>query len=279
LFRFLTYITLMYLPYLLIVIIYENLILFNEAFSIGLRLIDFSLMQIDAALFGIQPTIWLQYFINPVAVEYFMMAYNLFFIYPFFYLIYLLQKNETDLFNKVLLAQIIAVIVSLTSFLLFPAIGPRFTLDPASVHAFNNSILYSQKLEGIVIPFLNSDTTFYSVQVDMWNNIERINTDCFPSLHTCLCLLCLIYALKYRRIFKYTRLAVWFWTIGVTSLVISTVYLRYHWVIDVIAGTILAIVVFFISEITYQSWHNLRMKHGLISPGAPWVQNEANLSG
>jgi len=272
----LKYITKMYLPYLFIVLIYENLILFNEAFNINSRLIDFSLMHIDAAIFGVQPTIWLQKLINPFVVEYLMLAYSMFFIYPFFYLIYLLQKNEIEIFQKVMLAEIIAVIIALISFLLFPAIGPRFTLDPASVHAFKNTILYSQNLKGLSLPFLNGDISLYSLQVDLWNYIERINIDCFPSLHACLCLICLIYALRFKRIFKYTKLAVWFWVIGVTSLVISTIYLRYHWVIDVIAGAILAIVVYFITQVISKSWHNLRLKHALITLNAPWLGSDSN---
>jgi len=196
----------------------------------------------------------------------------MFFIYPFFYLIYLLQKNEVEIFQKVMLAQILAVIIALISFLIFPAIGPRFTLDPGSAHAFENSILYSQNLTGLSLPFFDRNISFYSLQVDLWNYIERINTDCFPSLHACLCLICLIYALRFKRIFKYTKLAVWFWIIGVTSLIISTVFLRYHWVVDVIAGAVLAIVVYFIAGVIYKSWYNLRKKHALITLYAPWPQ-------
>ena len=275
-FESLKFITTMYLPYLIIAAIYENLVLFNQAFNTSARLIDFSLMQLDASIFGFQPTIWLEKLIHPVAVEYFMIAYSMFFIYPFFYLIYLLQKNEIEIFQKVMLAQLIALIISLTSFLLFPAIGPRFTLDPASVHAFENITGYSKKLVGLPLPLLNGDVTLYALQADLWNHLERIQTDCFPSMHVGLCLICLIYALRYRKIFKHKNLAVWFWIVGVTSLVISTVYLRYHWVIDAIAGVVLAITVYYLSEMIYKLWQNLRVKHGHININAPWLRSNSD---
>jgi membrane-associated phospholipid phosphatase len=71
-------------------------------------------------------------------------------------------------------------------------------------------------------------------------------------------------------IFKHTKLAVWFWVIGVISLTFSTVYLRYHWVIDVIAGVILTIAVYFITENIFRVWLKYRQKYGLESMDVPW---------
>jgi len=84
------------------------------------------------------------------------------------------------------------------------------------------------------------------------------------------------YALRFRNIFKYKTIAVWFWLIGVTSLVISTVYLRYHWVVDVLAGVILAIAAYYLTEVLYKSWHNLRLKHGLVTLNTPWQKIESS---
>ncbi|MCJ7772446.1 MAG: phosphatase PAP2 family protein, partial [Desulfobacterales bacterium] len=114
------------LPYLLIAVVYENLILFSKAFEDTFSNVDLFLMRVDEAMFGVQPTIWLQKFIYPLAVEYFMVAYGMFFVYPFIYLIYLLQRNRLDVFYRVIMAQVISLVVSLSCYILFPAIGPRF---------------------------------------------------------------------------------------------------------------------------------------------------------
>ena len=65
----------------------------------------------------------------------------------------------------------------------------------------------------------------------MLNNLEKNKTDAFPSGHTAVSLLSLYYAGKAReKILAACLIPV------VTGLIISTVYLRYHYVIDVIAG-------------------------------------------
>ena len=67
------------------------------------------------------------------------------------------------------------------------------------------------------------------------NNLENTKTDAFPSGHTAIALLSLYYAWKFREK-TYTTVLV----PSVLALILSTVYLRYHYVIDVIAGVLLA---------------------------------------
>ena len=125
---------------------------------------------------------------------------------------------------------------------------------------------YTDNLKGIEFQFLYILTgykSFFSMQVDLWNYLERIKTDCFPSLHTGLCLLCLLYAIRYREVFKHKIFAMWFWIVGVISLILSTVYLRYHWVIDVIAGIILAVIVYYVTEWIINVWINYREKQNI----------------
>ncbi|MEJ2054935.1 MAG: hypothetical protein P8X42_13525 [Calditrichaceae bacterium] len=105
-----------YMPYLLVAIIYEFVYFFQEAFSRNYKPIDLTFMKWDAFLFGVQPTIWLEKLLNPLAVEYFMFAYVLFLVYPYFYLVYLYQKNQLTVFHRAMLAQIIALIGSVHNF-------------------------------------------------------------------------------------------------------------------------------------------------------------------
>lgn len=270
--------TLIYLPYLIIAVIYENLILFTDFYGSSLNTIDISLMNIDQFIFGGQPTIWLESYLNPVAVEILMIGYGLFFIYPFGYLIYLVQKNQINIFQEVLFAQVLILILSLFCFVAFPAVGPRFTLEINPVMPSLDLPFYMGGIEGVEIPFLYQLTgykSFYAAQVDIWNYLERIKTDCMPSMHTGLCLLCLFYALKYRDIFKRKQLAQWSWIIGVIILIISTVYLRYHWVIDVIAGVLSAIVVYGISRVIFYYWYKTRKAGGLSDFEANWLRKSA----
>lgn len=268
------------LPYLIIAVVYENLILFSKAFEDTFKNVDMFLMKVDEAMFGVHPAIWLQKLLHPLAVEYFMVAYGMFFVYPFIYLIYLLQRNRLDVFYRVIMAQVISLIVSLSCYILFPALGPRFVFDPDFPKMGKNIPEFTSRLRGIRFDFLLNLTgreSFYALEYDMWNYLERIKTDCMPSMHACLCLICLIYALRYREIFKWKKLSVSFWVIGVFSLIISTVYLRYHWVIDIIAGVALSIIAYYAAEMIYIRWSSILKRKEFAVHEVPWISEADTL--
>ncbi|MCJ7774410.1 MAG: phosphatase PAP2 family protein, partial [Desulfobacterales bacterium] len=139
---------------------------------------------------------------------------------------------------------------------------------------------FSSRLQGIRFDFLLNLTgreSFYALQYDMWNYLERIKTDCMPSMHACLCLICLIYALRYTEIFKWKKLAVSFWVIGVFSLIISTVYLRYHWVIDIVAGGVLTIFAYYAAEMIYLKWNSILKRKGFAVHEVRWISEAEKL--
>jgi len=75
--------------------------------------------------------------------------------------------------------------------------------------------------------------------------LEGITRDCFPSGHTELTLLVLYCAWRMNK--KLFRL----YLIPATALIFSTVYLRYHYVVDVIAGAIIALAIAATSDLIY----------------------------
>ena len=72
--------------------------------------------------------------------------------------------------------------------------------------------------------------------------VEKIKLDCFPSGHTAVSLLALMLAWRYAR--RLTPIMAPL----VLALIVSTVYLRYHYVADVVGGVCLAVGSFFVSE-------------------------------
>jgi membrane-associated phospholipid phosphatase len=119
--------------------------------------------------------------------------------------------------------------LSFIGYIFFPAIGPRFTL----------SHLQTVPLEG----------GFFSDLVrDLLNAIEHNKRDCMPSGHTQIALMVLFLARRYEKTIFYFFLPV------VCGLILSTVYLRYHYVIDLIAGTALAIGCLLIAPSLYRMW-------------------------
>ena len=115
-------------------------------------------------------------------------------------------------------ALVLAYHVSYADYFAIPGLGPRFTLaakQTVSVH----------------------DTPVSRAIDDTLNKMEQTKYDVFPSGHTMIACVTLIVA------FQRLRRSFWFFLPVATCLVISTIYCRYHYAIDVIAGILLAALV------------------------------------
>jgi membrane-associated phospholipid phosphatase len=173
---------------------------------------DTQLIAIDHAIFGVHPTVWLERLINPLLTGLLQFAYISYYFIPLSLGVVLIAKGRFGEFEEVLFGILLCFYLSYIGYLLVPAIGPRFTL----------SHLQTGGLQG---------SPFIEMIQDTLNALEKNKTDAFPSGHTAVSLMCLYYAWKMRENKLFAVLIP-----VVTGLLISTVYLRYHYVIDVIAG-------------------------------------------
>ena len=173
---------------------------------------DTQLIAIDHALFGVHPTLWLERLINPLLTGLLQFAYISYYFIPLSLGVVLIAKGRFGEFEEVLFGILLCFYLSYLGYLLVPAIGPRFTLS----HLQTGDLQVSPLIETIQ---------------EALNALEKNKTDAFPSGHTAISLMCLYYAWKEREKKLFAVLIP-----VVTGLLISTVYLRYHYVIDVIAG-------------------------------------------
>jgi membrane-associated phospholipid phosphatase len=120
--------------------------------------------------------------------------------------------------------------VSYFGYILVPATGPRFLPAIKGAQTF--------PLSGVWL--------FHSLRETL-DRAEGITRDCFPSGHTELTLLVLYYARRFHRRTFWLLLPVG------SALIFSTVYLRYHYVIDVIAGVAAAVFVILIARPLYRA--------------------------
>jgi membrane-associated phospholipid phosphatase len=189
--------------------------------------IDKALIKIDHMLFGCHPTVWLERYRSEVITEYLQIIYASFYFIPIVLSIILYCNKKTEAFRFFIYTIVLGFYLSYIGYFLFPAVGPRFTLDH-----------YHQ---GFLQGLWTTDTIKCII-----NCVENIQRDCFPSGHTAIAILTLIYA------FKFSKSYFWILSVVVPSLIISTVYLRYHYVIDIIAGIILAGIVYCIAAPMYR---------------------------
>ena len=191
--------------------------------------IDPYLIQIDLFLFSAHPTVWMERWINPWFTDLMSLAYISYYFLPVILVITLYLKGRGEEFGQIMFILTFGYYLSFIGYILFPAIGPRFTL----------AHLQTVPLEG---------SFFTDLVRDLLNAIEHNKRDCMPSGHTQIALMVLFLAYRYEK----TIFAIFFPII--CGLVLSTVYLRYHYVIDLIAGITLAIGCILIAPHLYRMW-------------------------
>jgi len=184
---------------------------------------DEVLVRIDHLLFAAHPTVWMERFNSTWLTALFQIAYISYYAMPIAVATALFFGDKQAEFETAAFTIILCFYLSYVGYLLFPAVGPRFTLNHLQT------------------------TDLQSGPMTLWirqtlDTLEHNKTDAFPSGHTAVALVSLFYAWKFRQKALFRVLVP-----AASALIISTVYLRYHYVIDVIAGVLLAVLTIFIS--------------------------------
>ncbi len=206
---------------------------------------DPTLMKWDEFIFGVQPTIWLERYVSPWFTDYMVFCYALMFILPAVLGFILYHNKRYADFRNITVALVIIFIIGYAGYILVPATGPRFVLQGK----------YDVDLQG----------DLYDKSTIVWNSLETVQRDCFPSLHTAFSAIALFFSFKYRAVYRGGKILFWIYLPLTVSLWFSTVYLRYHWVVDVIAGMLLAVLTYYAAPKLNSIW-NERIK--------PLPQNE-----
>jgi membrane-associated phospholipid phosphatase len=189
---------------------------------------DSALAAIDHRILGVDPTVWLERFMWPPLTEVLQLTYSTYYILPVMLGAVLWRRPSRAGFHFWVYVAVLGFFLSYLGYLAIPAIGPRFL--PSIVEA------QTKPLAGVLL--------FQTIR-EALDKFEGITRDCFPSGHTELTLLVLYYARKFDR---RTFLCVLPFGIGI---ILSTVYLRYHYFVDVVAGTLLASAIIAIARPLY----------------------------
>lgn len=209
---------------------------------------DTLLIEIDRWLFGVDPTIWLWQFSFPLLTEIIQIAYSSFYFLFIIAGYELYKKGDFEKFYYAAFLIVYGFYLSYIGYFFLPAVGPRFTL-----HDFSAT---NTELPGLFITNFLRDFVNYgeSIVKGHPNPIEIVQRDVFPSGHTQLTLVLMYISVHYKMKSK-----LFLWVIGIL-LIFGTVYLRYHYVIDLIAGGLFMILTVWSAKFAYNGWNNLRMR-------------------
>jgi membrane-associated phospholipid phosphatase len=178
-----------------------------------------ALYRWDVALFGLEPTIWAERFITPALTDLFTVCYWLFYVLaPVLGLILYLRKDHRA-FRYTMVTVVLCLYLGYIGYVAWPASAPRLFIPGA----------YSVPLHGLAL--LDYTRTAAAA-------IPLTAYGAFPSLHCALALLAVLLAWRYQRWFAWVQLPF------ATGLVLGTVYLRHHWVVDILAGFVITLLAF-----------------------------------
>ncbi|MEW6214161.1 MAG: phosphatase PAP2 family protein [Nitrospirota bacterium] len=191
--------------------------------------IDPILVRLDYFIFNNHPTVMLEKIMSPLLTDVLQLAYSTYYFIPLIFGITLLIDNQREEFNRSLFLVLFCFYLSYLGYILMPALGPRYAINH----------LQTTELQGLFIA--------EPIQ-RLLNQLEGIKRDAFPSGHTAIPLVVLYLAYRFKR-----RLF-WLFLPIVAALIFSTVYCRYHYVVDIIAGFGLTIITILLGERYYGWW-------------------------
>jgi membrane-associated phospholipid phosphatase len=204
---------------------FKEIYFMNRPIHFG-RDYDDLLIAIDRWIFGVDPTRWLEQFSHPWVTEILQLAYTSFYLLFLILGYELYRRHNLDLFHFFMFTCVYGFFLSYLGYFTLPAVGPRFTL-----HDF---MALDTDLPGVWLTpymrwFVNSGE---SVVMNVSNEVALATTqrDVFPSGHTMMTLVLMYLGARYRVRSRY------FIHVTGVLLIIATVYQRYHYVIDLVAG-------------------------------------------
>jgi membrane-associated phospholipid phosphatase len=175
---------------------------------------DDLLIAADRALLGGDVTVLLQPFVRPGLAAFLYVAYSTYYFLPLV-LGGALWSRDRPAARRFIFTLSVCFYVSYAGYFTIPAYGPRTAL--ADRHT---------------VP-LNTHPVAHAIDRTI-NELEHTKLDAFPSGHTMITVAVLIVAWRRQRKLFWILLPI------ATLLIISTMYCRYHYLVDVLAGIVLA---------------------------------------
>jgi hypothetical protein len=208
---------------------------------------DAVLSQIDIWLFGVDPSLFLEPYLTPTRIEFFSFVYGAFI--PYIYLTIVLNclgrpPLEREQF---LTGWVFTYCISFLGYVFLPARGPAFFHEADYRVALSGGYFYGLVLRG----------------VEATGGLQGA----FPSLHVGGSLYLCLFELRTNRLRGLIYLPL------VLLIYVATLVLRYHYVVDLLAGTVIAAACLPLGRWAVARWIRRRQAAGL--PALPGVEEDA----
>jgi membrane-associated phospholipid phosphatase len=205
---------------------------------------DLLFIKLDFLIFGLNPTQWSYQFKNPFLTEFLQIVYAYYYpmIVVFGLELYLWKRYKE--YKYTIFIIFFSFYFSYLLYMIFPANGPRFHLhDFAAI----SSELPGLFLTEYIRAFLNMGE---SIPQGVPNSADFVQRDVMPSLHIITAFLIMYLSWKFRSKSFYFYLPYFF------CMTAATVYLRYHYVVDIIGGLVVCVITILVGKLVYKKGFN-----------------------
>jgi hypothetical protein len=227
--------------------------------AVSTRAVDASLVSFDLRVFGVEPSLAWDHFVNPRTTEWFAFFYfGYFFILSAHVLPMLLNATNRFRIAHFTLGILFVFLTGHLVYMLVPGWGPYHYLAGQFQHPLEGGLFWS----------------LVKATVDS----AGAQKDIFPSLHTAAPTYFAIFSYLHRKSmpFKYTWKFVAF---AATQIIIATMFLRWHYLVDIVAGLTLATTAALLS-FKIVTWETKRRERAGVGPTHaliewPWTRAAA----
>jgi hypothetical protein len=209
--------------------------------------VDADLLAFDLRVFHVEPALAWDHLVTPPTTEWFA-----FFYYSYFFILAIhavpiaVGFDDGPDLREFALGLLALYCIGHVTYVLVPALGPH-----VHVQGFRN------QLEGGV---------FWQLVKDMVEGAGA-GKDVFPSLHTAAPLFLALYGYRHRarRPFRYVWPITAFFSL---QIIVATMFLRWHYLVDIVAGIALAVGVWIIAP-RVVAWEERRRRRAGLPPAFP----------
>ncbi len=181
---------------------------------------DARIYAFDVRVFGFEPSVAMDSFVTPRTTEWFAFFYFLYFLILCVHILPMVYwQRDTNLLAAFATGVLLVFLTAHLIYMVVPGLGPYSYLRGTFHH----------ELEG---------ATFWPL-VRQTVDAGGPQKDIFPSLHTAVPTYFALFSFRHRKLvpFKYTWPGIAFLS---TQIIIATMFLRWHYLLDVVAGLVLA---------------------------------------
>jgi len=185
------------------------------------RTLDHKLYELDLTLFGVEPAVYFDRFVTDATTEWFAFFYfGYFFLLAIHVLPILFASRNARMMSEFAMGMILMFCIGHTLYVFVPGYGPYKAMPQVFEHPLSQGIWW------------NTTRTLVAQ--------SGAQKDIFPSLHTAAPTFLLLFSFHRRAElpFRYSWPFVAFFA---ANIVIATMFLRWHYVIDVVFGLLLAV--------------------------------------